>query len=65
MLTIDQGARTSLYCATAAEIAGVSGRYYDNCRETEPSTAATPELAARLWDYSSTWTAPPEPASAG
>jgi retinol dehydrogenase-12 len=58
MLTIEQGARTSLYCATSPDLAGVSGKYYDNCRETEPSKVATPELAAKLWEYSQTWTAP-------
>ena len=57
MLTVEQGARTSLYCATSPDLAGVSGRYYDSCRETEPSKVATPELAARLWEYSETWTA--------
>ena len=61
MLTIEQGARTSLYCATSAEVAGESGRYYDSCRETEPSKVATPELAARLWEYSQEWTAVPGP----
>ena len=57
MLTIEQGAATSLYCATAAEVAGISGRYYDNCREAEPSKVAAPELAATLWEYSQNWTA--------
>lgn len=57
MLTIEEGARTSLYCATSPEIAGESGKYYDSCRETEPSKVATPELAASLWDYSERWTA--------
>ena len=52
MLTIEQGARTSLYCATSPEVAGDSGRYYDRCREAEPSCVATPDLAARLWEYS-------------
>jgi retinol dehydrogenase-12 len=52
MLTIEQGARTSLYCATSPEVAHASGRYYDRCRETEPSKLVTPELAARLWEYS-------------
>src|ERR1022692_1093089 len=60
MLTVEQGARTSLYCATSPDLAGVSGRYYDSCRETEPSKVATPELAARLWEYSETWTAQSE-----
>jgi len=64
MLTTDRGARTSLYCATSPEVAGVSGKYYDNCRQTEPSKAATPELAARLWEHSQTWTAPSEPGHA-
>jgi len=58
MLTTEQGARTSLYCATSAEVAAISGQYYDNCRAAEPSTAATPELASRLWEYSQDWTAP-------
>jgi dehydrogenase/reductase SDR family protein 13 len=52
MLTIEQGARTSLYCATSPEVAEETGRYYDNCRRTEPSPVATPELASRLWEYS-------------
>ena len=41
MLTIDQGARTSLYCATAPELAEVSGKYYDDSAEREPSPVAT------------------------
>jgi retinol dehydrogenase 12 len=57
MLTIDQGAETSLYCATAPELAQVSGRYYEKCAEREPSPVATPELAARLWQTSQEWTA--------
>jgi dehydrogenase/reductase SDR family protein 13 len=61
MLTIEQGARTSLYCATSPEVAAESGRYYDRCREAEPSKVATPELAARLWEYSQEWTAVPGP----
>jgi hypothetical protein len=61
MLTIEQGARTSLYCATSAEVAGETGKYYDRCKQTEPSPIATPELAARLWEYSEAWTAVPGP----
>ena len=59
MLTVEQGARTSLYCATSPEVATESGKYYDSCREVEPSKVATPELAARLWEYSERWTAAP------
>src|SRR5271165_6531681 len=56
MLTIDQGAQTSLYCATAPELAEVSGRYYDNCAERDPSPVATAELAGQLWQRSEEWT---------
>lgn len=49
------GARTSLYCATSPEVAGQTGRYYDNQREKTPSKVATPELAAELWDRSEAW----------
>jgi NAD(P)-dependent dehydrogenase (short-subunit alcohol dehydrogenase family) len=54
----EQGARTSVYCATSMEVAGESGRYYDDCREKEPGAAATAELAAELWRRTSEWTEP-------
>lgn len=57
MLTVDQGASTSLYCATSPQLADVSGRYYDNCAEREPSPVATAELAGELWQHSADWTA--------
>jgi retinol dehydrogenase 12 len=56
MLTVAQGAQTSLYCATSPELASVSGRYYDNCAEREPSPVATAELAGQLWEHSAAWT---------
>ncbi|HEY2080791.1 MAG TPA: SDR family oxidoreductase [Streptosporangiaceae bacterium] len=57
MLTVDQGAQTSLYCATTPELAEVSGRYYDNCAERESSPVATAELAGQLWRRSEEWAA--------
>jgi dehydrogenase/reductase SDR family protein 13 len=57
MLSTQQGAETSLYCATAPELAGVSGRFYENCRERQPSAVATPALAGALWAHSEAWTA--------
>jgi hypothetical protein len=57
MLSTADGAATPLYCATSPEAAGTSGLYYDKCRAREPSRAATPELAARLWERSEEWTA--------
>jgi NAD(P)-dependent dehydrogenase (short-subunit alcohol dehydrogenase family) len=50
-----EGAMTSLYCATSPDLATESGRYYDDCRRKEPGAAATPELAAELWDRSVAW----------
>jgi len=54
-----EGARTSLYCATSRAVAHESGRYYDDCREKEPSAIATPQLAAELWERSTAWVDPP------
>ena len=57
MITPQQGARTSLYCATSPEVAQVSGRFYDKCAERPASPVATPELAGALWERSEAWTA--------
>jgi len=56
MKSTEQGARTSLYCATDPELSVATGRYYDDCAERAPSERATPELAGRLWERSETWT---------
>ena len=57
MRTPEEGARTSVYCATSSEVAEESGRYYDDCRRREPAAVATAGLAAELWRRSSEWTA--------
>jgi NAD(P)-dependent dehydrogenase (short-subunit alcohol dehydrogenase family) len=57
MLTVDEGAATSLYCATSPDVAQDSGKFYDKCAERAPSRVATPELAAELWKRSEEWTA--------
>jgi len=57
MISPEEGARTSLYCATSPEVAQVSGRFYARCREQEASMAATGELAGTLWWHSETWAA--------
>ena len=49
MKSNEDGAQTSVYCATSPEVANDSGKYYDDCREKEPSSRATPELGAELW----------------
>jgi len=58
MLSVTEGAATSLYCATSPDVAQASGRFYDKCAERAPSPVATPELAAELWQRSEAWTAP-------
>ena len=50
-----EGAKTSLFCATSPEVADESGHYYDDCRRLDPNPAATPQLAAELWDRSIAW----------
>ncbi len=55
MKSIEQGALTSLYCATSPDVEGQTGRYYDNQREKTPSKVVTPELAAELWQRSEAW----------
>ena len=56
MISPAEGALTSVYCATSAEVAGISGGYYDKCAQKAPSRVATPELAAELWRRSEEWT---------
>lgn len=56
MLTVEAGARTSLHCALAPELAVESGLYYDDCRPVFPAPAAMDRVAARqLWDASEHW----------
>jgi len=50
LISNEEGAKTQLYCATAPELAGVSGRYYDKSREVPPNRLAEdPALARELW----------------
>jgi NAD(P)-dependent dehydrogenase (short-subunit alcohol dehydrogenase family) len=53
----EQGARTSVYCATAPELAGQTGLYYDECAVRQPGAAATASLAGELWRRSADWIA--------
>src|SRR5262249_42922758 len=57
MLDVEQGALTSLYCATAPELADQSGLYYDEQKLKEPSALARDRaLAEELWRRSDDWT---------
>jgi retinol dehydrogenase-12 len=57
MLSVEEGAQTSLYCATSPDVAADTGRFYEKCAPREPSEVATPSLAAELWQRSAEWTA--------
>ena len=56
MLTTEQGAATTLFCATDPSVANQSGLYYDECKVAEPKAVAKDaELAARLWRETEGW----------
>jgi retinol dehydrogenase 12 len=49
----EQGAKTSVYLASAPEVAGVAGDYFYKCRPVQPSRAAQDDaMAQRLWTES-------------
>jgi hypothetical protein len=55
LLTPEQGAQTSLYCALQAP-AQESGLYYDKCRIKTPSRVAQDvHLSQQLWNQSLQW----------
>ena len=61
MLTPEQGAKTSLYCALEAP-SSETGLYYDKCKIKTPSAyAQDPVAAQRLWDSSMQWVAAYKP----
>jgi hypothetical protein len=44
---------TTLYCTVSPEVEGVGGKYYSDCRETQPTAAACDlEAAKKLWEVS-------------
>jgi len=58
MITPEEGARTTLHCATAPELASESGLYYSDCRAIPASAPARdPALAEELWRRSEAWVA--------
>jgi NAD(P)-dependent dehydrogenase (short-subunit alcohol dehydrogenase family) len=49
----EEGAETMVYLASSPKVAGVTGKYYYNCRPIEPSPAAQDDKAALLlWERS-------------
>ena len=53
MITVEEGAKTQLYCATSPEVARDRGLYYYKCRTRTPSVQARDaDLARALWTRS-------------
>ena len=53
MITPEKGARTQVYLASSPEVEGVTGKYFDKCKERTPNKAAQePDAPARLWAIS-------------
>ncbi len=56
MITNEDGAKTTVYCATSDDVKDHNGRYYDKCKERTPSKLAQDEsLARELWTKSAEW----------
>jgi NAD(P)-dependent dehydrogenase (short-subunit alcohol dehydrogenase family) len=57
MLTTEQGAETTLHCATSPDVAADDGLYYDRCKTKAPSALAEDAaLAKKLWAKSVEYT---------
>jgi len=49
----EKGAETSIYLASSPDVEGVTGKYFDKCKEATPTAEArNDEDARRLWDVS-------------
>ncbi len=62
--TIEQGAATTIWCATSPQLEGLGGVYCENCNIAQVKTegddgvrpyAIDPEIAQRLWAWSERW----------
>ncbi len=62
--TIEQGAATTIWCATSPQLEGLGGVYCENCDIAKVKTegddgvrpyAIDPEIAQRLWVWSERW----------
>ncbi len=49
----EKGAQTSIYLASSPEVHSISGKYFVDCKVTQPAPAATDRAVAKqLWDIS-------------
>lgn len=57
MISEEEGAKTSIHCATSPEVKGHSGAYFDKCQPRHPSRVSQDDaLADELWRRSEEWT---------
>jgi hypothetical protein len=67
MKTVEQGAATSVWCATSPHLDGLGGVYCEDCdiaivndgnvgRKGVSLWACDPDAAERLWQLSAAWT---------
>lgn len=53
LLTVEKGARTSIFLASSPEVEGVTGEYFTKCKIKTPSKRARDDASARkLWELS-------------
>jgi len=53
LLTVEKGARTSIYLASSPEVEGVTGEYFVRCKVKTPSKRARDDASAhKLWELS-------------
>ena len=56
MISVEEGAQTTLHCATSPALANESGLYYDRCKPRTPSELGqSAQLAKELWAKSETF----------
>lgn len=56
MISVEEGAKTSIHCATSEDCANESGLYYDSCATKTPSKFGQDNvLASELWRKSEEW----------
>lgn len=57
-MPLEEGAKTTLHCATAPEVPEHDGDYWTDCKLKEPNKVANdPAVADELWAKSEEWTA--------
>ena len=56
-IDVEKGAETPIYLAASADVEGVNGRYFSECRPVEPAAPARDlDVQRKLWDVSAEMT---------